>query len=192
MTPDKIYLVGFMASGKSTIARALAARLRWQADDIDELIERRERRTIADIFAQQGEPYFRTVEREILRMLQPLRHVVIATGGGTFADPENRAFINFDGVSVWIDVPLVELIPRIPIDGRRPLAATRGDLERLYAARVDAYRLAHVRVAAARQAVGATVDRSSRPWRICRRCDRSRAGPMTTGLAHTRPCGISS
>ena len=86
MTPDKIYLVGFMASGKSTIARALAGRLRWQAEDIDELIERRERRTIAEIFAQQGEAYFRTVEREILRMLQPIRHVVVATGGGTFTD----------------------------------------------------------------------------------------------------------
>mgnify|MGYP001325743928 CR=1 FL=1 len=82
MTPDKIYLVGFMASGKSTIARALAARLRWQAEDIDELVERRERRTIPEIFAQQGEAYFRSVEREILRVLQPLRHVVVATGGG--------------------------------------------------------------------------------------------------------------
>jgi shikimate kinase len=159
MIADKIYLVGFMASGKSTIARALAARLHWQAEDIDELIERRERRTIAEIFAQQGEPYFRAAERDILRMLQPLRHVVIATGGGTYADAENRAFINFDGVSVWIDVPLVELIPRIPMDGRRPLASTRADLERLYAARVDAYRLAHVHVQAGHSPVGATVDR---------------------------------
>ena len=150
MTTDKIYLVGFMASGKSTIARALAARLRWRAEDVDELIERRERMTIADIFARQGEPHFRAVEREILKVLQPLRHVVVATGGGTFADPENRAAINFDGVSVWIDVPLADLIPRIPLDGRRPLAANRVELERLYVARVDAYRMAHIRVAASR------------------------------------------
>jgi shikimate kinase len=158
MTPDKLYLVGFMASGKSTIARALAARLRWQAEDIDELIERRERRAIADIFAQQGEPYFRSVEREILHMLQPLRHVVVATGGGTFADPDNRAFINFDGVSIWIDVPLVELIPRIPMDGRRPLAANRADLERLYAQRLEAYRFAHIHIPAGHTSVGTTVD----------------------------------
>ena len=158
MTPDKIYLVGFMASGKSTIARALAARLRWQAEDIDELIERRERRTIAEVFAQQGEPYFRAVEREVLHILQPLRHVVVATGGGTFTDPDNRAFINFDGVSVWIDVPLVDLIPRIPVDGRRPLAANRAELERLYAARVDTYRLAQVHVLAGREPVQSTVD----------------------------------
>ena len=159
MTTDKIYLVGFMASGKSTIARALAARLRWQAEDVDDLIERRERRTIADIFQKQGEPYFRAVEREILGLLQPLRHVVVATGGGTFSDPESRALINMDGVSVWIDVPLADLIPRIPLDGRRPLAANRAELERLYLARVDTYRLAHVRINAARVPVAVTVDR---------------------------------
>ena len=158
MTPDKIYLVGFMASGKSTVARALAERLAWRSEDVDELIERRERRTIADIFAQQGEPYFRGVEREILRMLQPLRHTVVATGGGTFMDPDNRALINFDGVSVWIDVPLVEIIPRIPLDGRRPLAANRAELERLYAARVDTYQLAHARVPAEHTSVTTTVD----------------------------------
>lgn len=159
MIADKIYLVGFMASGKTTVARALASRLRWQMEDVDELIERRERRTIAEIFTNSGEPYFRSVEREIVRLLQPIRHVVIATGGGTFTDPDTRGFINFDGVSVWLDVPLVELISRIPLDGRRPLAANRADLERLYTARVDTYRLAHVRVAAGRGAINTVVDR---------------------------------
>jgi shikimate kinase len=159
MTTDKIYLVGFMASGKSTIARALAARLRWRVEDVDELIEARERMTISEIFARQGEPYFRAVEREILKLVQPLRHVVVATGGGTFADPENRAAINLDGVSVWIDVPLADLITRIPLDGRRPLAADRAQLERLYASRVDTYRLAHVRVNASRTPTPVVVDR---------------------------------
>ena len=158
MTPDKIYLVGFMASGKSTVARALSERLRWQAEDIDELIERKLRQSIPDIFAKQGEPFFRAAEREILHLLQPLRHVVVATGGGTFTDPENRAFINFDGVSIWIDVPLVDLIPRIPLDGRRPLAANRADLERLYAARIETYQQAHLRVPAGRSSIDETVD----------------------------------
>ena len=88
-----------------------------------------------------------------------MRHLVVATGGGTFADPDNRALINLDGVSVWIDLPLADLIPRIPLDGRRPLAASRAQLEQLYQARVDTYRLAHVRVCAARVPVSAVVDR---------------------------------
>jgi shikimate kinase len=145
-TTDKIYLVGFMAAGKTTVAGALAARLGWRAEDIDELIEARERRTVADIFSRQGEPYFRGIEREILRLLLPLRHAVIATGGGTFMDPENRAAINLDGLSIWLDVPLDELILRLPADGRRPLAADRAQLERLYAIRQEAYAFAHARV----------------------------------------------
>lgn len=158
MTADKIYLVGFMACGKSTIARALAARLGWRVEDVDDLIEVRERHTIAEIFARQGEPYFRAVEREVLRLLQPIRHVVVATGGGTFADPASRAAITLDGVTVWIDVPLADLIPRIPLDGRRPLAVDRAQLERLYAVRVESYRQAHLRVDAAGRSVDALVD----------------------------------
>jgi len=159
MNTDKIYLVGFMASGKSTVGRHLAARLRWRFEDIDHLIEVREKKTVAEIFAKHGEAYFRAVEREMLTVLQPLRHVVIATGGGTFADPDNRAMINMDGASVWIDVPLGELVARIPLDGRRPLAADRPALEQLFAARVDAYRLAHLRVQASRSSASAVADR---------------------------------
>jgi shikimate kinase len=146
VTADKIYLVGFMAAGKTTVARSLAERLGWRAEDIDELIEARERRTVADIFARNGEPYFRTLERDILRLLLPLRHVVVATGGGTFMDPDNRVAINMDGVSVWLDVPLDELVARLPADGRRPLAADRAQMERLYAIRQAAYANAQIRV----------------------------------------------
>ena len=149
MTTDKVYLVGFMAAGKSTVARALAARLKWRAEDIDELIEARERRPVADIFAKNGEPYFRAAERDILKLLLPMRHVVVATGGGTFMDPENRAAINMDGVSVWLDVPFEELLARIPSDGSRPLAADRAQMERLFAARVAAYSAATLRINAA-------------------------------------------
>jgi shikimate kinase len=146
VTADKIYLVGFMAAGKTTVARALADRLGWRADDIDELIEARERRTVADIFARSGEPYFRALERDILHLLLPLRHLVVATGGGTFMDPDNRAAINIDGFSVWLDVPFDELLARIPADGRRPLAADRAQLERLYTVRQGAYANARLRI----------------------------------------------
>lgn len=146
MATDKIYLVGFMAAGKSTVARALAGRLGWRAEDIDELIEARERRTITEIFTRQGEPYFRGVEREILRLLLPLRHAIVATGGGTFMDADNRAAMNLDGLSIWLDVPFEALIGRLPADGRRPLAADRAQMERLFALRQTAYAQAHVRI----------------------------------------------
>jgi shikimate kinase len=148
VTIDKIYLVGFMAAGKTTVARALSARLGWRAEDVDELIEVRERRAIADIFARQGEAYFRGLEREILKLLLPLRHAVVATGGGTFMDAENRSAINLDGLSVWLDVPLDLLLARLPADGRRPLAADRSQMERLFAVRQAAYAQAHLRIEA--------------------------------------------
>ena len=158
MKADKVYLVGFMAAGKTTLARALAKRLDWRAVDIDELIEQRERAGVADIFARQGEPYFREAEREVLAQQIASRHVVVATGGGTFADPQNRAAINADGLSVWLDVPLDRLIARMPVDGRRPLAVDRAGFERLYHQRRVAYEQAHVRLDAGRAGVDALVE----------------------------------
>jgi len=155
---DKIYLVGFMAAGKTTLARALAKRLDWQAGDIDELIEQREHEPVAGIFARRGEAYFRTAEREVLSGQLAPRHLVVATGGGTFVDVQNRAAINRDGVSVWLDVPLERLIARIPADGRRPLAADRASFERLYHQRRAAYEQAHVRLDAGRAGVDALVE----------------------------------
>jgi shikimate kinase len=143
---DKIYLVGFMAAGKTTVARAIARRLDWRAEDVDELIEARERLTVADIFARHGEPYFRTVEREILHLLLPLRHTVVATGGGTFMDPESQQAIQLDGTSVWLDGPLETGVTRLPSDGRRPLSADRAQMERLFLTRQAAYARAHLRV----------------------------------------------
>lgn len=158
MRTDKVYLVGFMGAGKSTLARALARRLDWRAEDIDDCIEAREGRTVAEIFAREGEAYFRRLERRVLLDLLAPRHLVVATGGGTFADPDNRALINRDGLSVWLDVPLPLLIERVPTDGRRPLAADRAQFERLYEARRAAYLHAHVRLDAGRAPVPALVE----------------------------------
>jgi len=155
---DKIYLVGFMGAGKTTVARGLARRLDWRVVDIDELIESRERESVADLFAKRGEAYFRAVERAVLLEQVGPRHLVVATGGGTFVDPQNRAAINADGLSVWIDVPLERLIARVPADGRRPLAADRVAFEQLYAARRPAYAMAHHRIEGGRGPVGALVE----------------------------------
>lgn len=158
MKTDKIYLVGFMGAGKTTIARALAKRLDWRVEDVDEWIERHERRDIPSIFRHQGEPYFRALERQALIALLPLRGTVVATGGGTFVDPRNRELMMRDGLVIWLDVPLGAVLARVPADGRRPLAGDRGTLEALYNQRLAAYRLAPVRVDASRGPVDLLVD----------------------------------
>jgi shikimate kinase len=158
VTADKIYLVGFMGAGKSSVARALARRLDWRAIDIDELIEHRERQSVAAIFAARGEPHFRALERAVLMEQIPARYLVVATGGGTFVDPQNRAVINGDGLSIWLDVPIDRLVARVPNDGRRPLAADRAEFERLYLTRRTAYEQAHHRIDAGNARIPAVVE----------------------------------
>ena len=150
MKADKLYLVGFMGAGKTTVARAIGKHTGWRVEDIDQRIESREHRTVASIFSQQGEPYFRQLERLALGELLPLRHVVIATGGGTFVEPDNRALMLADGAVAWLELSLAQVIERVPADGRRPLASDRAQMEQLFTRRQLAYAEAHVRVDAAR------------------------------------------
>ena len=79
---------------------------------------------MAAIFAQHGEPYFRQLERQVLVELLPERQVVVATGGGTFAEADNRALMLADGAVAWLDVPLAQVLRRVP--DRRPAAAGGG------------------------------------------------------------------
>lgn len=146
MKADKLYLVGFMGAGKTTVARAVGARLGWPVEDIDHRIEARERRSVAQIFAQSGEPYFRQAERQVLGELLLRRDIVIATGGGTFVEADNRALMLADGVVAWLDVPLERVLERVPADGRRPLASDRRQMELLFVRRQLAYAEAHVRI----------------------------------------------
>jgi shikimate kinase len=155
---DKVYLVGFMGAGKTTVARALGKRLDWKVEDIDERIERRERRDIPTIFRQDGEAYFRAIERQELIALLPQRGTVVATGGGTVVDPGNRELMLRDGAVIWLDAPFSTVLERVPLDGRRPLAADRIEMERLYNQRLMAYQQAHLRVDAGRGSAEDLVD----------------------------------
>ena len=158
MRADKIYLVGFMSAGKSSLARELGRRLDWRVEDVDDGIEARERMSIPSIFAARGEAYYRAVERSVVEGLLDLRHAVVATGAGTFVDPELRTMIKADGAVFWIDVSLAQIIDRLPRDGSRPLAASRVQLESLYASRCQAYTQAHVRLDASHASVGELAD----------------------------------
>jgi shikimate kinase len=146
MTTRRVFLVGFMGAGKTTVARALGRRLGWRVEDVDELIEVREHATVSELFAARGEPYFRLAERDVLRRVLAEDHVVVATGSGTYADDENRLAINANGAAVWLDLPWMDAIARVPADGRRPLASNREQFEALYHARRLCYQQAHLRL----------------------------------------------
>ena len=150
MRADKLYLVGLMGAGKTTVARLLGRRIGWRVEDIDERIESRERRSVSSMFAHNGEAYFREAERSILHELLPERNVIVATRGGTFVEADNRITMLADGAVAWLDVPLTRILDRVPPDGRRPLAGDREQMEQLFARRQVAYGQAHVRVDASR------------------------------------------
>ncbi len=92
MSPDRVILIGFMGSGKTTVARILAARMGWELVDTDKLVEARAGAPVTRIFADHGERAFRAEEAEVLAALGKRRRLVVATGGGAPAQHRNRAF----------------------------------------------------------------------------------------------------
>lgn len=142
----KIYLVGFMGSGKTTIGRELAARIDSPFFDLDELIESAEKMSIKEVFAQKGEPYFRKRERDLLRSTRHLDAAVIATGGGTFTFDENIQFIQSEGLSVYLSAPYALLRSRIGAKDDRPLFRDDLSTHELYANRIRYYRMSDLTV----------------------------------------------
>jgi shikimate kinase len=99
-----IYLIGMPSSGKTTLGKRLARELHCHFIDTDRLIIREEGRSIADIFAQAGEAYFRDVEARVLRTIKSGGSAVVATGGGMPCFHDNMAYIKATGVSVFLNV----------------------------------------------------------------------------------------
>ena len=138
---ETVSLAGMMGSGKSTVARELARLLGRTLVDTDREVERRAGRTVAEIFAERGEPTFRALEREVVRSLSgPL---VVALGGGAFCDPGNAEHLVRVGRVVFLDVSGAEAARRMGEGGDRPLARR---WEELLRARLPHYRRASITV----------------------------------------------
>ena len=118
----KLFLVGMMGSGKSYWTKLLSKKLKTGGYDLDFLIESNEERTIAEIFAEDGDDYFRKQEAKILRWFKEKKSFVLGTGGGTPCYHENMDWMNKNGITIFIDPPIDELVQRlIPEKSHRPL-----------------------------------------------------------------------
>jgi shikimate kinase len=144
-----LYLVGFMASGKTTVGRALADHIGWPFVDMDAEIEAREGTAISQIFRERGETAFREIENQVLRnrvrSIETGQPCVLALGGGAYVQAGNRELLENNGVTVWLDCPLETIERRLNGDESRPLAQANG-LGRLYEDRRPLYSQADYRV----------------------------------------------
>lgn len=150
-----VVLVGLPGAGKTSVGRALAARLGCGFADSDEEVERIAGATVPSIFARQGEAAFRTLERQAIERLIQSEPAVIALGGGAFQDPSIREPLLDCALVIWLDVPEDMLMERLGRSGGRPLLAggdLRARLRALAAGRLAHYAHAHVRIVAASSA----------------------------------------
>ena len=118
----KIFLIGMMGSGKSYWSLWLSKKLKVPAYDLDHLIEIMEERTIAEIFEQSGEEYFRKEEVKMLKLFKEKKSFILSCGGGTPCFFDNMEWMNKHGISIWIDEPIDTLVTRLlPEKDHRPL-----------------------------------------------------------------------
>lgn len=138
----RVYLVGFMGAGKSTVGKLLATRLGVPFVDLDEAFEALSGVTIRRAFEERGEAWFREREAELLKGTEALPNAVVALGGGTFTFPENRAVVQRSGRSLFLDVPFGVIATRLGAKAAdRPLFRSLDEARTLYESRLASYRL---------------------------------------------------
>lgn len=149
----QLFLVGFMGSGKSTVALQLAKRSGRPCVDLDAEIETRSGSSIAELFSAGSEARFRRIESEVLREVAGAGRCIVATGGGTYVAAANRRTMRRSGVTVWLDVPLGEALARTPGGTGRPLWQDRDPIafRAFFERRRTIYALADLRVPASQK-----------------------------------------
>lgn len=154
MAAEKIFLIGLMGSGKSFWAKKMSKWVKSAGYDLDALIEMNEEKTIAEIFAEDGEDYFRKAETKILKWFKEKKKFVLATGGGTPCFNENIQWMKKEGVVIWLDESVEVLVQRlIKEKEHRPLIAKLNEqqiatfLQEQLVNRFSFYQQAHYRLA---------------------------------------------
>ncbi|WP_317174901.1 shikimate kinase [Pararhodonellum marinum] len=151
----KIVLVGLPGSGKSTLGKEISSSLKCPYFDLDQLITEHAKKSIPEIFENDGEGHFRDLESEVLSKLLPdSQNFVLATGGGTPCFNDNMELINENAISVFLDVPLQVILDRFSFDeiSKRPLfqGLEKGELilklKSLYAERFPYYNQAKIKL----------------------------------------------
>ena len=163
-----LYLVGFMGTGKSTVGRAVAHRLGFTALDSDHEIERASGRTIAQIFADEGEAAFRARERDFITGGHPAGRTVVACGGGLILPPGLLGLLQARGVVICLHASLAVILERTARHRHRPLLNVPDPAERLralYAEREPVYKRAGTVILTDSRPLGDIVAHVIRTWR---------------------------
>ncbi|HEX7570489.1 MAG TPA: shikimate kinase [Verrucomicrobiae bacterium] len=145
--PANVALIGFMGAGKTSVGRLVAENLGFEFLDTDELIQSRAGRTIADIFAKEGEPAFRALEKQVVQELSARKKTVISTGGGLPTDPENLAALKSYALVVCLWASPEKIWERVRHQSHRPLlhdADPQKKIRELLTAREPFYKQADV------------------------------------------------
>lgn len=132
-----IVLIGMPGSGKTTISKLLSEKLNMEVLDTDSLIVQKEQREIPDIFAKDGEKYFREIEKEIIKEVSLNHEKIISTGGGVILNKENVLNLKANGLIIYLDRDIDNIVKDFD---NRPLAKNKNDLVKLYNERIDLYK----------------------------------------------------
>jgi len=162
MNKKNIYLVGFMGTGKTAVGRELAKKKKWLFVDLDELIELKEKRNIADIFAQKGEPYFRRLEKQALKEVAKEKKFVVACGGGIVIDKDNIKVMQETGIVICLATEPEVILKRTSAQARRPLlnvSEPKKQIELLLKLRAPYYAQADKTIDTSRISVKEVVDK---------------------------------